>query len=411
MKQNSDVQRRARASRVYAWLIHLYPKEHRRAFGSQMLQTFQDHYHDAIETRGESTLRFWLGVLGDESKSVAREQQAALRERKAPMKRLAFLAPEAAVVALLWVLGWFTLGFQGMFGLTALLMTFLLVVGPVIAGLLFIIARFLRAFPRPGVQPGWVRIGLVLGGIIALYVGVSNVLSGLLPAPSESGSGIGPIIFPLLTGVVGVIGGYASGRARTGAYAGLLAGLIGLVVDQISQVLLIALLWHAIQHGAAPSSRLAADYQSWVQRASQPLTLGNFLNFEFLEDGAGFIVMTGLITLAAEGLFAALGSAMGAAFSRRNSRGAQAALPSPRPIGFILATLALSLLVWAGAAEIQSLAGSHTLLTLNGLSSSFTTPAGLSWLLGFVALIVFVFVSAWRTRARPEAEAAAPLGG
>lgn len=410
MKQDKVTQRRARARQVYAWLIRLYPEDHRRLCGPPMLQTFQDHYRDAIETRGESELQFWLGVLGDESKSVVREQLAALREKEASMKRLVFLAPEAAVVTLLWVLGWFTLGFQGMFGLTALLMTFLLVVGPIIAGLLFIIARFVRAFPRPEIQPGWVRIGLVLGGIVALYVVVSNVLSGLLPAPSESGSGIEPIIFPLLTGVVGMIGGYTSGRARTGAYAGLLAGFIGLVVDQISQVLLIALLWHAIQHGALPSSRLAADYQSWVQRTSQPLTLGNFLNFEFLEDSVGFIVMTGLITLAAEGLFAALGSAMGAAFSRRDSRGARAALPTPRPIGFILATLVLSLLVWAGAAEIQSLAGSHTLLTLNGLSSSFTTPAGLSWLLGFVALIVFVFVSAWRTRARPEAGAAAPLG-
>jgi hypothetical protein len=80
MKQHKDQKKRERAERVYAWFLRLYPEAHRRAFGQQMLQTFQDHYRDAIETGSESELLFWLGVAGDEGKSLVREQVAALRE-------------------------------------------------------------------------------------------------------------------------------------------------------------------------------------------------------------------------------------------------------------------------------------------------------------------------------------------
>jgi hypothetical protein len=37
----------ATASRVYAALLRRYPRAHRRAFGAQMLRTFQDQYDDA----------------------------------------------------------------------------------------------------------------------------------------------------------------------------------------------------------------------------------------------------------------------------------------------------------------------------------------------------------------------------
>jgi hypothetical protein len=63
MKQHKDHQKRERAERAYAWFLRLYPGAHWRAFGQQMLQTFQDHYRDAIETGSESELRFWLGFL------------------------------------------------------------------------------------------------------------------------------------------------------------------------------------------------------------------------------------------------------------------------------------------------------------------------------------------------------------
>jgi hypothetical protein len=92
MKQNGYIQKRARAERVYAWFLRLYPGAYRRIFGQQMLQTFQDHYRDAIETEGESELRFWFGVAGDEGKSLVREHIAALREEVNYMKQWTFAA-------------------------------------------------------------------------------------------------------------------------------------------------------------------------------------------------------------------------------------------------------------------------------------------------------------------------------
>lgn len=92
MKQQQDVQRRARAERVYTRFLRLYPRAYQQAFGEPMLQAFRDHYGDAIETEGEQTARFWLRVVADESKSLLREHMAAFAERIWFMKML-LIAP------------------------------------------------------------------------------------------------------------------------------------------------------------------------------------------------------------------------------------------------------------------------------------------------------------------------------
>ena len=92
MKQQHDVQRRARAERVYTRFLRLYPRAHRQTFGEPMLLAFRDHYADAIETEGEYIARFWLRVVGDEGKSLLREHMAAFAERMWFMKML-FIAP------------------------------------------------------------------------------------------------------------------------------------------------------------------------------------------------------------------------------------------------------------------------------------------------------------------------------
>jgi hypothetical protein len=46
-----------------------------------MVQTFGDHYRDAVEGRGESRLRFWLAVLSDTGTSLIIEHAAELRAR------------------------------------------------------------------------------------------------------------------------------------------------------------------------------------------------------------------------------------------------------------------------------------------------------------------------------------------
>jgi hypothetical protein len=62
--------------------MRLYPAAHRRAFGEDMVQTFGDHYGDAVEGRGDSRLRFWLAVLADVGTSLLTEYAAEARTRR-----------------------------------------------------------------------------------------------------------------------------------------------------------------------------------------------------------------------------------------------------------------------------------------------------------------------------------------
>jgi hypothetical protein len=96
------------AALVYALLLWLYPRAHRDIFGRQMLQTFGDHYRDAVEARGQSQLWFWCGVVVDEGRSLLQEYRATLAravgERVGPMKTGESVVL-AAVVGLLLLLG------------------------------------------------------------------------------------------------------------------------------------------------------------------------------------------------------------------------------------------------------------------------------------------------------------------
>lgn len=77
------------AERLYALLLLLYPPTHRRVYGPLMLQTFRDSYRDMLATGAGRGPGFWLGVAGDEVKSLAREHGAALRAEAPRMKRWA----------------------------------------------------------------------------------------------------------------------------------------------------------------------------------------------------------------------------------------------------------------------------------------------------------------------------------
>lgn len=107
MNQPPHARGRSHATRVYAWLVRLYPRAYQRRFGQQMVQTFQDHYRDAVETTEESPLRFWLGVASDTGISLMRERNAAMRdmrgERTGPMKTA--LAVASTTIGILLLLG------------------------------------------------------------------------------------------------------------------------------------------------------------------------------------------------------------------------------------------------------------------------------------------------------------------
>jgi hypothetical protein len=78
----SNESRKEKAVRLYAFLLMWYPPGYRHAFGSQMLQTFKDHYTDSVEPGKQAKARFWFDVVSDEAKGVLREQFAVLKESR-----------------------------------------------------------------------------------------------------------------------------------------------------------------------------------------------------------------------------------------------------------------------------------------------------------------------------------------
>ncbi len=73
--------RRRRAQRRYRFIVRLYPAEHRREFGEQMVQAFGDHYRDTVGSGRVGRWRFWRSVLVDAGKSLAIEHAAEIRGR------------------------------------------------------------------------------------------------------------------------------------------------------------------------------------------------------------------------------------------------------------------------------------------------------------------------------------------
>jgi hypothetical protein len=393
--------RRARATRRYALLLQLYPRAHRRAFGPQMRQAFADHFHDAIELAGEDERRFWLGVLGDASKSVAREHLAALTERTSPMKasRLSVLTV-ALLVGIELLLG---VGFVLNRQQTNLLPLLVLAPGVVIYTLLLVIlAQLVRAFPRAATSPTGLRLGAVLGGIVALYVVVLTAMIALLPVPAQGDfrSSIDTVLdlsLPLLAGVVGVIGGCARGSARTGALLGALTGFLALVVALASQALCIILLWNALQHHQL-QSRLAWDYQGWLQSPGLTPNPGSFLHFEWAQEGSELFLFILFLLLVMQEVMATIGGALGARASRRAGTAAgQEALSGPPPgqasfVRLALSIVGLDLLAWALYDLLNSSGGEP--FSLTDLIASFASPAFFAWLLAALAVVVAVHVAA-----------------
>lgn len=79
MKPNSHSYTVSQAERIYSLVLCLYPKAHRQTFGPLMLQAFRDSYNDVKTTEGHVGVRFWMGVIEDELRSIVRERVSALR--------------------------------------------------------------------------------------------------------------------------------------------------------------------------------------------------------------------------------------------------------------------------------------------------------------------------------------------
>src|SRR2546423_6010375 len=70
-----------KAIRLYACFLKCYPKAYRQSFGSQMLQTFKDHYTDVVELDKNAATHFWFAVMSDEVRGILREHFTALKEK------------------------------------------------------------------------------------------------------------------------------------------------------------------------------------------------------------------------------------------------------------------------------------------------------------------------------------------
>jgi hypothetical protein len=417
----SPSRRGEHAAHLYTLLLLLYPRAHRRAFGEQMLQTFRDHFQDAVETDGESVPLFWLGVLSDAGQSLARERVGAFRERVWTMKKVlaGIVVTGLLVVALLLTnLPARSSGqnpgvplndpiWRPVVAMAMLVLTLGLYAALVAA---IVLVRTRRRSLGASARLGAPRI--TVWGILSFYAIMVNGVAVVVPDGGSSSNGFLVLTLPLLlTGVVGVIGSYASGSMRTGAFGGLLAGALYVLAIQLSWVLVLVVAWPAIAHHLV-SSGAEGDFQRFVQATGRVTDLGTFLNFELFEDGIGFPIMASLIGLTLQGLCATLGGVLGASLkqavtrSERSGTSLQAtlpsmrpaamhpALPTVRPIGPLLAALTLDLLVWMATVEFNALGGAHRLLGFGDLANSFVNQTFGLWLLGFLVVLAFVLVSA-----------------
>lgn len=68
------------AIRAYSLLLKFYPRQFRKEFGVQMIQTFRDHYNDLEKSGGHVGMSFWFMAVTDEVRNIARQRLAFLTE-------------------------------------------------------------------------------------------------------------------------------------------------------------------------------------------------------------------------------------------------------------------------------------------------------------------------------------------
>jgi hypothetical protein len=275
------------ADRIYAILLRLYPRAHRRAFGQQMLQTFHDHYRDMVETRGDSALRYWHEVFSDTGRSLAREYLLALRtalgERTGPMKTGGWIV--LAVVAGLLLLGlrvWLSpavlsaphgggSALSSVVGLALLLLAYALV------ALGLFRARLGASGPQRTRATAALRratlVGALLGGgaLVAITV---DTLGDFESSLSLMVWGLVILAAPLTWGVAGLMATHAGGSWRLGLLAGLWSGMVSALVGAVGEVASTLLaLPRLVQHELSNP-----DYLAWHQPDVQSYAIASALS-------------------------------------------------------------------------------------------------------------------------------------
>jgi hypothetical protein len=421
-------------------MVRLYPASYRRLFGEQMLQTFQDHYRDAVASGEESAPRFWLGVITDEAKALPRARLASLGGSLHMISLPSLLQVAGwtmlAAVALCvpFVLSqvpfWSALDYDSLVTDIARIAGNSLMVSLILVVIPLTLVRVTTAFfpslygraPRSGTlrARGWLRAGLLLGVLVGTYGVILNLVATLTASGVNQASFnfvtkfVAPVALSFTFGVVGAVLGYGRGTARASAAAGFAAGLLGGLLSVASLVLVIALYWNGVCTDAY-SSVINYDYLRLASPSAPPPGLWQFL----WEGELGGAALTASKIALLGGSFAALGGAFGALASGRSQTRpplAPGATPRRSPErAFILVMGGLGLVVWlVSALFLGGVAAAGALITpperllqsqrfsLYALSlASLTAPAFFLWAGVFAIPIVTVIVSARRARALP----------
>src|SRR5690348_13697124 len=277
--RQSGTPRSRRAVRAYAILLRLYPRAHRQAFGQQMLQSFQDHYCDEVETGGERALRFWHGVVADAGRSLAREYVSALRT--ALGERMGFMKTGGSVVltgvaGLLLLLGlrvWLSpavlsaphggsTALSSVVGLALLLLAYALVA----LGLLRARPRRTAALRRATL------LGVLLGGGALAAIAIDTL--GDFESPlSLVVWGVVVLAAPLGWGAAGLMAARAGGSWRLGMVAALWSGMVSALVGAVGEVASTLLaLPRLVQHELSNP-----DYLAWHQPDVQSYAIASAL--------------------------------------------------------------------------------------------------------------------------------------
>ncbi len=316
-REHNVEQRTRRAGRVYAWLLRLYPQAHRRAFGQQMLLTFQDQYRDRVEMCEERALLYWRDVLGDVGRSVVREHwltmRMAMNERTSSMRTggSVVLTVVAGLLLLLGLRVWLSPALLraphgGASALSSVvgLVLLVLVYGLVAFGLLR--AR-LGATERVRALRLWAlqwatRIGILLGCGALLAITIQTL--GSFDSPlSLAMWGLVVVAAPVSWGLAGLLAIRAGGSWRLGIVAALLSGMVSALVGAVGEVAstLLALPRLVQLELANP------DYLAWHQPDVQSYAIASAL-------------AVGLIGLVVAPLVAALAGSIGSGIGTARRR-------------------------------------------------------------------------------------------
>jgi len=319
MKKRNDPMEHA--AHVYAALLRLYPAAYRRAFGVQILQTFKDQYRDVSEHGGSVGLPFWLSVVGDEVRNIAKEQIVAVRARRiVPMVMLVIGAVLFTGSAIFLIRG-FSLKFLAI----------------VMIVLLSVVSLVVRRSPQSGTSsPGqgervWIKHGLRCGVLFGLLWVVFNLANNLAAYDSplyNTSRTIAAILFiismPVAFGLTGFISGRKSRAMRGGAFAGLLASVISSAIAVVSLAIIMLLFWGTIRYNAFQDPGMIGDW-----RRSGDQTFDQFL----WDDNLGGAFFMTLFSLIFGGLLGTLGGALGASPPRKGDGAGAVIVQSGEAIG------------------------------------------------------------------------------